>query len=54
MIKHRFNILTFNHPSGEFTFYFTDKVQEGHTKVFHSIVPKEIIEKHCEQHHNDS
>ena len=41
MPKHCFNILTFNHPSEEFTFYFTDKEQEGVTRIFHALVPKE-------------
>ena len=51
MAKHCFNILTFNHPSEEFTFYFTDKEQEGVTRIFHSLVPKEVIEKYGEQEH---
>lgn len=51
MPKHCFNILTFNHPSEEFTFYFTDKEQEGVTRIFHALVPKEVIEKYGEQEH---
>ena len=51
MAKHCFNILTFDHPSEQLTFYFTDKEQEGTTRIYHSLVPKEVIEKYGEQKH---
>ncbi|RZS97530.1 Piwi domain-containing protein [Cecembia calidifontis] len=51
MPKHCFNILTFNHPQDELTFYFTDKEQDGLTRVYHTLVPTEVIEKYGEQEH---
>lgn len=46
-----FNMLTFNHPQDELTFYFTDKEQDGLTRIFHKLVPNEVIDKDGEQEH---
>src|SRR5690606_39475679 len=51
MAKHCFNILTFNHPSDSLTFYFSDKEQEGTTRIYHSLVPDEVIDQYGEQQH---
>ncbi|WP_439474472.1 Piwi domain-containing protein [Algoriphagus formosus] len=51
MPKHCFNILTFNHPSDSLTFYFSDKEEEGTTRIFHELVPDEVINKYGEQEH---
>ena len=51
MAKHCFNILTFNHPSDSLTFYFSDKEEEGTTRIFHELVPDEVIDKYGEQEH---
>ncbi|WP_339606792.1 Piwi domain-containing protein [uncultured Roseivirga sp.] len=51
MPKHCFNILTFNHPSDSLTFYFSDKEEEGTTRIYHSLVPDEVIDKYAEQEH---
>lgn len=44
MRNHCFNIVTFNHPKEELTFYFTNKEQENLNKVNNRIVPDEVIE----------
>lgn len=46
-----FNLLTFTHSKPEFTFYFTDKEQANLTRIFHTLVPGEVIEKFGEQEH---
>ena len=46
-----FNILTFNHPLEEYTFYFIDKEQSNLCRVFHSLVPDEVIKHFGEQEH---
>ena len=46
-----FNILTFNHPQEELTFYYTDAEQENCTRVYHRLVPDEVVEKFGEQEH---
>lgn len=51
MATHCFNILTFNHPSDSLTFYFSDKEEEGTTRIFHELVPDEVIDKYGEQEH---
>lgn len=51
MPKHCFNILTFDHPMDELTFYFTNKPQEDLTRLYHSLVPLEVIEKYGLQDH---
>ena len=51
MPSHCFNILTFNHPQEEQTFYFTDQEQVNLTRVYKSLVPDEVIEKYGEQDH---
>ena len=51
MQNHCFNILTFNHPQKELTFYFTNVENETLTRVYHSLVPDEVIEEFGEQEH---
>lgn len=51
MSKHCFNILTFNHQSDSHTFYFSDKEEEGTTRIYHSLVLDEVIDKYAEQEH---
>lgn len=51
MINLTFNILTFEHPQSEYTFYFTDKEQSSLCRVFHKLVPNEVIEHFGEQEH---
>jgi len=51
MQNHCFNILTFNHPQNELTFYFTNVENESLTRVYHSLVPDEVIEEFEEQEH---
>ena len=51
MPNHCFNILTFNHPQEEQTFYFTDQEQANLTRMYKSLVPDEVIEKYGEQDH---
>ncbi|RZT96003.1 argonaute-like protein [Ancylomarina subtilis] len=38
------NLLTFDHPSEQYTFYFTDKEQVGLCRVHNSLVPIEVTE----------
>lgn len=49
--NHTFNILTFSHPSDEFTFHFLDKEMEGLSRVHKNLVPNEVIEHFGEQEH---
>lgn len=51
MPKHCFNILSFNHPIESLTFYFSEKEQEGTTRIHKSSVPDEVIKKYGEQDH---
>jgi len=51
MQNHCFNILTFNHPQEELTFYYTNVENETLTRVYHSLVPDEVIEEFGEQEH---
>lgn len=51
MPKHCFNILTFNHPSESLTFYFSEKEQQGTTRIHKSLVPDEVIDKYGEKEH---
>lgn len=46
-----FNIVTFNHPQEEYTFWFTDNEQEGLCRVHNSLVPDEVIKKFGEKEH---
>lgn len=47
--KHCFNILTFNHPSDSLTFYFSEKEQEGTTRIHKSLVPDEVFNRFGER-----
>lgn len=51
MQSHCFNILTFNHLQEELTFYFNNLENETLTRVYHSLVPDEVIEMFGEQLH---
>ena len=51
MQNHCFNILTFEHPQEELTLYFTNEEDENLTRIFHKLVPDEVIEKFGEQEH---
>jgi len=51
MAKHCFNILTFEHPQEELTLYFTNEEDENLTRIFHKLVPDEVIEAFGEQEH---
>jgi len=51
MQNHCFNILTFNHPQEELTLYFTNLENDAITRVYHSLVPDEVIEKLGKQEH---
>lgn len=46
-----FNILTFTHPSDEFTFHFFGEEKEGLQRIFKFLVPAEVIEHFGEQDH---
>ena len=46
-----FNLVTFIHPSEEYTFYFTKDETEGLCRIFHKLVPYEVIKKFGEQKH---
>ncbi len=46
-----FNILTFKHPDKSLTFYFSDIEQEGLIRVYHTLVPKEVVAHFGEQEH---
>ncbi|MFL0099319.1 hypothetical protein [Tenacibaculum maritimum] len=51
MQNHCFNILTFNHPQEELTLYFTNVENESLTRIFHKLVPDEVIEEFGEHEH---
>ncbi len=44
-----FNVLTFNHPTEELTFYFTNTEKEGLCRLYKTLVPAEVIEEFGEQ-----
>src|SRR5699024_6347609 len=44
-------ILTFEHPQEELTLYFTNEEDENLTRIFHKLVPDEVIEAFGEQEH---
>ncbi|MBD3638526.1 MAG: hypothetical protein HUJ25_14330 [Crocinitomicaceae bacterium] len=46
-----FNILTFNHPEEKYTFYFTNKERSDLCRVFHTLVPDEVVQQFGEQEH---
>lgn len=46
-----FNILTFDHPNEELKFYFTDTEDINLTRMHHTLVPDEVIEKFGQQEH---
>ena len=46
-----FNILTFNHPNSNQTFYFTNSEQPNLTRIYKTLVPDEVIETYGEQEH---
>ena len=51
MQNHCFNILTFEHPQEELTLYFSNEEDEKLTRIFHKLVPDEVIEAFGEQEH---
>jgi hypothetical protein len=46
-----FNILTFEQPNEELTLYFTDKENTNLIRLYHTIVPDEVIQKFGQQEH---
>jgi hypothetical protein len=46
-----FNVLTFKHPSDEYTFHFSNEEVENSYRVFHTLVPLEVKEHFGEQEH---
>jgi hypothetical protein len=46
-----FNILTFKHPAEEYTFYFIKDEKENLCRVYHKLVPDEVIKEFGEQEH---
>lgn len=46
-----FNILTFKHPSDEYTFHFSNEEVENSNRVYHTLVPLEVKEHFGEQEH---
>ena len=46
-----FNILTFNHPSEEYSFFFYKDESDNLQRVHKTLVPKEVIETFGEQEH---
>ncbi|HLW07384.1 MAG TPA: hypothetical protein VKY45_07455, partial [Marinilabiliaceae bacterium] len=46
-----FNILTFDHPKEELRLYFTNKEDSNLTRMYHTLVPDEVIEKFGQQEH---
>lgn len=46
-----FNILTFDHPKKELRLFFTDKEDNNLTRIYHTLVPDEVIEKFGHQEH---
>lgn len=51
MANFTFNILTFDHPKKELRLYFTDKEDNNLTRIYHTLVPDEVIEKFGQQEH---
>jgi len=49
--KLTFNILTFDHSSEEYTFYFYKEVSENLQRVYKSLVPDEVIAVYGKQDH---
>lgn len=49
--NYSFNILTFSHPSDEYTFHFFSKEMEGSTRIHKNLVPDEVIEQFGKQEH---
>ena len=46
-----FNILTFDHPKEELRLYFTNREDINLTRIYHTLVPDEVIEKFGQQEH---
>lgn len=46
-----YNILTFKHPQEEYTFYFSNEVDDELCRVHNSLVPDEVIKEFGEQEH---
>ncbi|WP_139856305.1 Piwi domain-containing protein [Aequorivita sinensis] len=46
-----FNILTFDHPKEELRLYFTDKEDINLTRMYHTLVPDEVIQEFGQQEH---
>src|SRR5690606_12855609 len=46
-----YNILTFDHPKEELTFYFTNVEDENLTRINHRLVPDEVVENFGKQEH---
>ncbi len=46
-----FNILTFDHPSEDYTLHFTDQENENLFRVHHKLVPDEVLAHYDEQEH---
>lgn len=46
-----FNLLRFSHPEEQFTFHFTNQDAPGLTRVFHKLVPPEVLTHFGEQEH---
>ncbi|MGR3809079.1 Piwi domain-containing protein [Jiulongibacter sp. NS-SX5] len=46
-----FNLLRFSHPEEQFTFHFSDQDAPGLTRVFHTLVPPEVLTHFAEQEH---
>lgn len=41
--NHCFNILTFNHPQEELTFYYTNVGNENITRIFHKLFDRYLL-----------
>ncbi|MBL0300570.1 MAG: hypothetical protein IPQ23_02535 [Cytophagaceae bacterium] len=46
-----FNVITFNHPSEDLTLYFSNKEQPNTIRIFHRLVPPELLTHFGEQEH---
>ena len=46
-----FNILTFKQPNEKLTLYFTDKEDTNLTRLYHTLVPDEVISHFGKQEH---
>lgn len=49
--KLTFNVLTFDHPAPEYTFYFYKEDGESLKRIFHTLVPREVIDHFGQQDH---